>query len=39
MDTDHMQDADRSHRHGLIGMILDVAVRFRWAMVWQSMAW
>ena len=33
MDTDHMQDADRSHRHGLIGMILDVAVRFRWAMV------
>ena len=33
MDTDHMQDADRPHRHGLIGMILDVAVRFRWAMV------
>ena len=25
MDTDHMQDADRSHRHGLIGMILDMS--------------
>ena len=33
MDTDRMQETEHSHRHGLIGMILDMAVRFRWAMV------
>ena len=35
MTTDHVStpSSEGSQRHGLIGMVLDVAVRFRWAII------
>ena len=35
MTTDHVSTPsdEGSHRHGLIGMVLDIAVRFRWAII------
>ena len=33
IDQTSSHSDENSHHHGLIGMILDVAVRFRWAII------
>ena len=33
IDQTSSHSDEGSHHHGLIGMILDVAVRFRWAII------
>ena len=41
MDTDHMQDADRPHRHGLIGIyrddvVISALVKCVWDKSWRG---